>query len=28
VESSHAVYLSRPEAVAEVIAEAATAPAK
>ncbi|RTM01766.1 alpha/beta hydrolase [Ancylobacter aquaticus] len=26
VESSHAVYLSRPEAVAEVIAEAATAP--
>lgn len=28
VESSHAVYLSRPEAVAEVITEAATAPAK
>lgn len=28
VESSHAVYLSRPEAVAEVIAEAATAPVK
>jgi len=28
VESSHAVYLSRPEAVAEVIAEAATAPTK
>ncbi|MFK8251126.1 alpha/beta fold hydrolase [Ancylobacter terrae] len=28
VESSHAVYLSRPEAVAEVIAEAATATTK